>query len=132
MLRNHQTHHAGTAGRPALYARIARRLGVPHAEGSGNRLGFTAAEIACHMRWLERAEAAECQLGRAGSWAHDANRLLALRQARELAHELSDELVHEPVHEPAGEPAQEPVPDPQAPVSPSRESFPPARDGQAR
>lgn len=132
MRKNHQT-RAGTAGRPALYARIAHRLGVPHAEGSGNRSGFTAAEIASHMRWLERAEAAECQLGRAGSWAHDANRLLALRQARELAHEL----VHEPAGEPGCDPTRELTQGPlparsPAPVSPSRESFPPARDGQAR
>ncbi|WP_249695662.1 hypothetical protein [Stappia sp. WLB 29] len=53
-----------------IHARVTARLGVP--------AGISPAD---EIRWLDRAATAERQLGLAGSWAHDPNRLLALRQA---------------------------------------------------
>lgn len=114
-MREHRHDHAGAADPTALYERIARRLGIPHAARSGKGSSFTAAEIARHLTWLDQAERAELQLARSGSWAHDANRLLALRQARELACELARR--QPPAHRPT--------------FSPSRGSFPPAHGGQA-
>lgn len=62
-----------------IHARVTARLGVP--------AGISPTE---QIRWLERAAAAERQLGLAGSWAHDPNRLLALRQARALGAALAE------------------------------------------
>lgn len=56
-----------------LRARVSARLGMP--------AGISPAD---EIRWLEGAAATERQLGLARSWAHDPNRLLALRQALAL------------------------------------------------
>lgn len=130
---------AGTSSRPcpkdtdlpALYERVAQRLGVPHASRSGKGSGLTAAEFARQLKWLDQAERAERQLGRDGSWAHDPNRLLALRQARDLARTFARKPARELTRGPECE-ASRRQPAPHRPAfSPSRESFPPARDGQA-
>lgn len=57
-----------------LQARVSARLGMP--------AGISPTD---GIRWLERAAAQERQLGLARSWAHDPNRLLALRQALALS-----------------------------------------------
>lgn len=62
-----------------IHARVTARLGVP--------AGISRAE---KIRWLDRAAAMERQLGLARSWAHDPNRLVALRQARALAAALAE------------------------------------------
>ncbi|MCC4246211.1 hypothetical protein [Stappia indica] len=62
-----------------IHARVTARLGVPAGISPADEIG-----------WLERAAAAERQLGLAGSWAHDPNRLLALRQARALGAALAE------------------------------------------
>lgn len=62
-----------------MHARVTARLGVP--------AGISPAD---EIRWLDRAATAERQLGLAGSWAHDPNRLLALRQARALGAALAE------------------------------------------
>ncbi len=62
-----------------MHARVTARLGVP--------AGISPAD---EIRWLERAAAAERQLGLSGSWAHDPNRLVALRQARALGAALAE------------------------------------------
>lgn len=75
------TGYAGDGDIPlsGIHARVTARLGVP--------AGISPAD---EVRWLERAAAAERQLGLAGSWAHDPNRLLALRQARALGAALAE------------------------------------------
>ncbi|WP_428700307.1 hypothetical protein [Stappia sp.] len=125
-MQEHRHDHARTADLSALYERVAQRLGVPQASRSGKGSGFTAAEIARQLKWLDQAERAERQLGRDGSWAHDPNRLLALRQARDLARALARKQACELTRDPECEPSRRPA------FSPSRESFPPAHGGQAR
>lgn len=76
--------YTGSSGRgdiplSDIHARVTARLGMP--------AGISPAD---EVRWLDRAAAAERQLGLAGSWAHDPNRLLALRQARALGAALAD------------------------------------------
>ncbi len=118
----------GTASmrRARLYRRVAQRLGVPGACAWEAEEGPpTAATLAAQAAWLRRAAEAERQLGLAGSWAHDRNRLQALRQAHALALELMLERAGETAAGAADAPATAGT------VSPSREPCPGEHAGRA-